>query len=398
MITFTRFMLFALILFVAVGQNGAGQDIRFPNDGAFVRLRMEVQANGPYIGVKANGRGPFVFEVDTGSMTSPLASELAKEMGLEKSNSTPKRSVEITLADGFNVPMPLDFASFAGLWPLTGRRIYGDLGYSILKHFVVEFDYEDGYLTLYDPKKYRYSGGGVSFPFSMEMGYDPQIEGKILVNSGLEIPVHFTLDTGAGGTVISAPIVKAHNLLNVVVTKMPNARSKPLVDGVNGQVFESTTARLDAIKLGSLVIDHPLVALSLDTEGVFAMEGIGVNLGGNILRRFKVIVDYPGDRVILEPNKHFHEPFAADASGLVLEADGPQFKRIIVHGVIPASPAEKGGVQEGDVIIAIDGESTDKYALWEIQDLLKKSGQTRLLTINRHGETTIVTLKLQGLV
>ena len=57
MITFTRFVLFALTLFVAVGQNGAGQDIRFPNNGAFVRLRMEIQANGPYIGVKANGRG-----------------------------------------------------------------------------------------------------------------------------------------------------------------------------------------------------------------------------------------------------------------------------------------------------------------------------------------------------
>ena len=46
------------------------------------------------------------------------------------------------------------------------------------------------------------------------------------------------------------------------------------------------------------------------------MEEIGVKLGGNILRRYKVIMDYPSDRVILEPNKPFHEPFAADASGL----------------------------------------------------------------------------------
>jgi PDZ domain-containing protein/aspartyl protease len=327
----------------------------------------------------------------------PLASELAREMGLVESDASPKGTVEITLADGFSAPMPLDFASFAGLWPLTGRRIYGDLGYSILKHFVVEFDYEGGYLTLYDPKKYRYSGGGVSFTASLEMGYDPQIEGKILVTNGVEIPLHFTLDTGSGGTVISAPIVKAHNLLKVVATKVPNPRRTPLTDGVNGQVFETTTARIDAIKLGNLVIDHPLVALSTDSDGVFAMEDIGVNLGGNILRRFKVIVDYPGDRVILEPNQHFHEPFPADASGLVLEADGPQFKRVLVHGVVPGSPADKGGVHEGDIITAIDGESTDNYALWEIQDLLKESGKTRRLTINRHGETTIVALRLHAL-
>jgi hypothetical protein len=162
MVTFTRFVSFAFVALVAFGQSGAGQDIQFPNNVALVRLRMDVRANAPYVGVKASGQGPFVFEVDTGSMTSPLASELAKEMGLEESNSTSKGTVEITFADGFDVPMPLDFASFAGLWPLTGRRIYGDLGYSILKHFVVEFDYEDGYLTLYDPKKYRYSGGGSS--------------------------------------------------------------------------------------------------------------------------------------------------------------------------------------------------------------------------------------------
>jgi C-terminal processing protease CtpA/Prc len=101
--------------------------------------------------------------------------------------------------------------------------------------------------------------------------------------------------------------------------------------------------------------------------------------------------------VILEPNTHFHEPFPADASGLVLTAEGPQFKRVLVHGVVEGSPADRSGIREGDVISAIDGESTDKYALWQIQDLLKDSGQTRRLTIDRHGEKMVVTLRLQAL-
>ena len=379
---------------LAFGQSS--RETPFPNGSASIRLPMAVRANGPYVEVLANGRGPFVFEVDTGSMTSPLASELASEMGLKSSNASHHRSVQIGLAERFTSRMPLDFASFAGVWPLTGRRIYGALGYSILKHFVVEFDYDRGYLTLYDPQKYRYSGDGAVFPASLEMGYDPQIAGTLLVSGGLEISVRFTLDTGAGGTVVSAPIVKAHNLLKVIIAKVPNA-GKPRVDGVDGLVFETTTARIDAIKLGDLVIDHPLVSLSTDTSGPFAMEDIGVNLGGNILRRFKVIVDYPRNRVILEPNTHFHDPFAADASGLVLEADGPQFRRIVVHGVVAGSPADQSGIRQDDVITAIDGESTDKYALWEIQDLLKESGETRKLTIHRHGQTISVTLKLQSL-
>jgi hypothetical protein len=358
---------------------------------------MFVRANGPYVEASANGQGPFVFEVDTGSMTSPLASELAREMGLEELNSTANRTVEISLANGLTVPLPLDFASFAGLWPLTGHRSYGALGYGVLNHFVVEFDYQDGYLTLYDPQKFNYSGPGTVFPATLEMGYDPQIEGTIVVGGGKEIATRFTIDTGAGGTVVSAPIVKAYHLLDVVKTKLPNPRSKPLVDGVDGATFETTTARIDALKLGSFVIEHPLVALSTDTDGTFAMEEIGVNLGGNILRRFKLIVDYPHHRVILEPNRHFHESFSADASGLVLTAEGPQFKRVLVHGVVGSSPADKAGMKEGDIITALDGESTDNYALWEIQDLLKDSGQTRQLSIYRNGETMIVTLRLRAL-
>jgi len=384
----------ALLSLLALGQST--EEIHLSNNSASLRLPMTVRANGPYVEVKANGHGPFVFEVDTGSMTSPLASELAKELGLEEANSINNRSVQIGFADGFSVAMPLDFASFAALWPLTGRRIYGDLGYSILKRFVVEFDYERGFLTLYDPKKYEYSGKGTVFPASMEMGYDPQIEGKLLIAGGVEIPVRFTLDTGAGGTVVSAPVVKANNLYKAVTAKVPNA-GKPKVDGVDGLVFETTTARIDAIRLGNLVIDHPLVALSADTDGPFAMEDIGVNLGGNVLRRFKVIVDYPRNRVILEPNSHFHDPFPSDASGLVLEAEGPEFKRVLVRGVVQGSPADRAGLKEGDVITAIDGESTDNYALWEIQDLLKAAGQTRKLTFQRQNQTMVATLELRSL-
>ena len=389
-----HFVLLGFLCIAAAGQSGPDQAPQFPDNAAFIRLPMSIRANGPFVEVKANGHGPFLFEVDTGSMTSPLASELAKEMGLSPSASG--RMVEITLAGRFSVSIPSDFASFGGLWPLIGRRIYGDIGYGVLKHFVAEFDYQGGSLTLYDPKRYHYSGKGEVFSASLEMGYDPQIEGKLMVAGQPEIPVRFTLDTGAGGTVVSAPIVKAHNLFKVVAAKVPNP-GKPMVDGVDGRVFETTTARVDGIKLGKLIIDHPLVALSADTDGPFAGESIGVNLGGNILRRFKLTVDYPHNRVILEPNSQFHDPFPADASGLVLEAAGPQFKRILVHGVVPGSPAAGAGVKESDIITAIDGESTDKYALWQIQDLLKDSDKVRNLTIDRNGARMMIVVKLRPL-
>ena len=391
-------MLFVFLPLFAVTQAiSAEKDFHFPQNSAFVRLPMKVEANGPYVEAKVNGRGPFTFEVDTGAGTSPFASELAEEMGLDQAGVKADASAEIGLGDGLVVPLPVNFASFGGVWPLVGRRTYGAFGFAILRHFVVEFDYENKTLTLYDPERYKYSGPGTSFPATLEMDYDPQIEGTIMVAPGIEIPARFTLDTGAGGTVISAPIVKAHDLLKLVTRKVPIPRSKSLVDGVNGATFDSISGRIEALKFGNLTVREPLVALSTDTDGVFAMDDIGVNLGGNVLRHFKVIIDYPGSRVILEPNKRFQEPFLADASGLVLTAEGPQFHRVRVHGVVQGSPADVAGIKEGDTITAIDGKSTDKYALWEIQDLLKASDQERKLTINREGKTMTLPIKLHQL-
>ncbi len=362
-----------------------------------VALPMDVLANAPYVHVMVNGRGPFKFEVDTGSQTSPFASELAGALGLDPRATDNSQTARITLAKDLSVDVPADFATWAPLWSLIGKHTYGDLGYPVLRHFVVEFDYAGSRLVLHDPATYRYTGPGTVFPASLEMGYDPQIAGEIAVPGMPAIPVRFTLDTGAGGTVISAPLVESYDLLTRVARKIPNPPNAPLVDGVNGRVFQTTTARIDAIRLGPYTISSPLVALSADRQGPFAMKDWGINLGGNILRRFKVIIDYPHNQVILEPNGNLRDPFPADASGLVLSAVGPEMRTIRVHGVVPGSPAERSGIKPGDVILSIDGKSTDKYALWQIQDLLKESGKTRLLKIRRGHATRSVRIELRAL-
>jgi hypothetical protein len=317
--------------------------------------------------------------------------------GLAKQKLAKQNTAEFTLADGLSVTTPKSSAEFAGLWPLVGQKIYGAIGYGVLKHFVVEFDYEHKMLTLYDPQKFHYSGTGAIFHASLMMGYDPQIAGAMMVPGAPPIPARFTLDTGAGGTVISSPIVKKNNLLERVTDKVPNPPSKPAVDGVDGQVFDTVTARISGLQLGKYTVDRPLVAFSTDSDGTFAMDTIGINLGSNILRRFKVIIDYPRQIVILEPNSHFSDPFAADASGLVLQAEGADFKTVAVHGVVAGSAAADSEIREGDIITAIDGEPMEKYALWQIQDLLKESGQEKRLTIKRGNATSIHTIKLRAL-
>jgi predicted metalloprotease with PDZ domain len=157
-------------------------------------------------------------------------------------------------------------------------------------------------------------------------------------------------------------------------------------------------ARLETLRVGSYLVDAPLVALSQDKVGAFASETISVNIGGNILRRFTLILDYPNGRVILEPNKHIHEPFASDASGLILTAQGDDFRTFVVQDVLPDSPASEAGLIQGDVITAIDGHSVNRYALWQLQDVFKDSGRTQRVTIQRSQSFLTLTLALRALL
>jgi C-terminal processing protease CtpA/Prc len=54
-------------------------------------------------------------------------------------------------------------------------------------------------------------------------------------------------------------------------------------------------------------------------------------------------------------------------------------------------------LQEHDVITAVDGEPAGRYALWEIQDLLKKSGHVVKLAIKRGNQSFIREVVLRSL-
>jgi hypothetical protein len=79
--------------------------------------------------------------------------------------------------------------------------------------------------------------------------------------------------------------------------------------GIGEGESNDLVVRIASLSPGQYELQRPLVVLSQDSEGSLAMASIGVNLGGNILRRFTVTIDYPGKTLTLEPNSHFLDPF-----------------------------------------------------------------------------------------
>src|SRR5205807_4785622 len=62
--------------------------LHFPEGKKSVTFPFELIANGIYLPMRVNGKGPFAFELDTGSFNSIVASELAVEMGIQTAGTT----------------------------------------------------------------------------------------------------------------------------------------------------------------------------------------------------------------------------------------------------------------------------------------------------------------------
>jgi PDZ domain/Aspartyl protease len=383
----------------------APQPVRFPRGTSRVRFPCSVLANAVFVPVLIHEHGPLLFALDTGSYNSIVASEIVAELGVHTKGSMSGMgsgssytmadipSLEMRLPDGLVLATASGAAiPMAGPSALIARRFDGIVGADVLKELVVEIDYATHSVILHDPAHFTYAGRGAVLPFAYWNDYDPLVTGEITVPGQPPIPVRMLIDTGAGGTVLTTPFVNRHRLLSA----LPTLSSPDM--GAGGAASVKHVARLGSLRIGPYTIDQPLGALSDDTQGTFAHADFDINLGGDILRRFNVIIDYPGRRLILEPNAAYAQPFRADASGLVLEAQGKNHRTFRVTGIVPGSPAADAGVQRGDVIAALDSRAARDFALWEVEDALKSAGATRTLTMRRGATTSRVSLRLRALL
>jgi S1-C subfamily serine protease len=78
----------------------------------------------------------------------------------------------------------------------------------------------------------------------------------------------------------------------------------------------------------------------------------------------------------------------------------PEIEGVLVMGVMPNTPAEKGGIRRGDVIVAVNGEKVTNAG--QLQSIVEKSGIDRNLQFqiqrgDRSVQLTVRTAQLEGL-
>jgi hypothetical protein len=77
------------------------------------------------------------------------------------------------------------------------------------------------------------------------------------------------------------------------------------------------------------------------------------NIGLPVYSRFRMITDYPHDRLFMVPGPDMDAPFRKDRAGLNTVFEGDHLKVVYVA---PGSPAEAAGWKVGEQVAAIDGK------------------------------------------
>lgn len=329
--------------------------------------------------VSVNGSAPRTFLIDTGAGLTAISRELADTLGLALGDplsivglggGVEARSANLE-SIGFgglmrnNVTcLVLDFAEMRSN---MGLDVEGILGFSAMNKYAVTFDFAAGTLELAENARRRSpEPGGARVPMQL-LGGQALVDGKV---DGVPAGTYI-LDTGSWITFVPRSVARR-------VQSLRRVPGVPFV-GADGRVLEAEAVRARSFAIGAARVDRPIL---LSATGGGASDPVGLTLasgdrgvlGANVLRRFRITLDYPRGELVLDPNpagaKDAEEglaTFGLVGPGIVLEEGA---KGLVARTVVPESPAERSGIRAGDRVLAVDGRALDGITAGQGQELL----------------------------
>lgn len=253
--------------------------------------------------VHVNHNGPFEFILDTGAGTSLLSAELATRLDIQVTGSKEgqsaggKVSVSLARIDSLAVgqvnldDVDVGIVDLSHIGKTVGAGIDGDLGYNFLKHFRVMIDYRDCEIRLDDPKRVESFGRGAKTEVPIRLASPAKPLILVDVHANGRGPFQFAIDTGTSTTVIAPELAKQLGV-----------ESSPAGAGTTGGApVDFSAGILQSFQLGGTRTDNMAVVVA----DFFDMLNIAIGakldgiVGYNFLRNYKVLIDYPGERLTL---------------------------------------------------------------------------------------------------
>lgn len=431
-------LLFILVLQLAFTTNAQSKFQFFGKNIKETSFRFKLINNLIVIPINVNGK-PLSFILDTGVDKTilfnlsqndsiglnnvekislqglgdgePLEALLSKKNNMKIKNfMSNSEDIYVILRDKFDVSGKM------------GVTIHGIIGHKVFKDAVVYINYAFNRITLYNPKFYSQKKCRKCEVFPLQFYRNkPYINAKVRLDTvGKKFTdVKLLIDTGG-----SEAVWLFENTKKELQTPI-NHFKDILGEGLSGTIY-GNRSRLKGIKLGRFHIKNPTVSFLDSTSTYYARQFKARNgsVGGNILKRFKVWVDYRTKTMTLKKNGTFKGGFEYNMSGLDVVYYGKtlvkelvpvtfkdafssensntlqnntisvvsnyryQFKPSYkVKHVLKNSPADLAGILAEDVIISVNGTRVYEYTLKELLSKFQVGHNKKIkIKIERKGE------------
>ncbi|MDC6366025.1 PDZ domain-containing protein [Muricauda sp. AC10] len=308
-----------------------------------------------------------------------------------------------------------------------GIPVHGILGYELFRDFIVEVNYAARHIKLHNPELYndRYHKKSQTLPLTIKRK-KAYVEGTVLLKESENVLVKLLVDTGS-----SDALWLFHQPEKGL--QVPEKHYEDFLGrGLSGDIFGKRT-KISGIKIGDFELKDAKAAFPY-RESFGFIDNLGDrngSVGGEILKRFNIIFDYGREQVTLKKNNNFKSPFQYNLAGIDLQHNGLRYiaesiaglngvikddktsmgnvqillenktrlslvPEIIVSGIRAGSPAHEAGLQEGDVILAVNGKSIHRYKLQEILKMLnEKEGKRVRVLIERYNRDLLFSFVLK---
>ncbi|WP_183576207.1 aspartyl protease family protein [Mucilaginibacter sp. X5P1] len=250
-------------------------------------IHFETIDNLIYVPVSVNGSAYCRFILDGGSSVCVVDSSIVNSLHLTGSgdgiiHGAGTGAVKVSYCDSITYKLKdiktlvprSDIINLSNAVP--GQKLDGLLGYDFFLKYVIEINYKNKVIRLYQPENYHYKGKGSVVPISFFKKI-PHFRAKVKVPGRPLVEKDYAIDTGSSDVI-------NENLLNV-----STGPKKEVVGGVGvGQKFTIVQGKIETFQIGKYIL-HNL-------DGVSGADKIGAGL----LSRYIVVFDYSRSHMILE--------------------------------------------------------------------------------------------------
>ena len=420
------------------------QNFKLPSGEKFQKVKFELVNNLIIIPIEVNGaqlsfildsgvNKPILFNLsDKDSIQINNVSEIViKGLGEgEPINALISSSNLFRIGEVVNTDQQLYVVmdKELNLSPRLGIPVHGIIGYDLFRDFIVELNYSSKYLKLHDPDLYRSKKSSKTRTLPLQIIQNKAyVQGDVLMKNKKNIPVKLLIDSGS-----SDALWLFEDLDRGLGVPRDNYVDF-LGQGLSGSIYGKRT-KIDGIKLAGFLLKDAKTAFP-DLQYFNSMTTFGDrngSLGGEVLKRFTLVFNYGNSTLSLRKNSLFNKPFdfnlsgidiqhngmryisesIADVNGAVLADSGKSFgdvqilfenmtrlsmvPEIIVSGIRAGSPGHEAGLQEGDVILAVNGKKVHHYKLQQILQMLNdKEGKRVKVLIERYQKDMLITYVLK---